>query len=156
MKLLYELKENREELIAETKKRIVADALEDIEQERMNQLEHQIDEINNRIHEMTNQVDSRTGDVYQATIRHLYYEQEILQQELDTYTEKMQESIHLEKQLEILLKFLDELDEPSDSPPEFKDDVFLQVVNQGILYSDYKVTFELKCGIERTIQGTKK
>ena len=156
MNLLYELKENKEKLIAESKKVRMDYALEAEEQERMTRLEQQIDDINNRVHEMTHRVDTRNGDAYQATIRHLYYEQEILQQELDHYTEKMQESLHLEKQLDILLNFLNDLEEPSDELPEFRADIFMQVVNKGTMYSDYKVHFELKCGIERTIQGSKR
>ena len=156
MKLLYELKEDKEALVAEVKKVMMNYGLEADEQKRMNQLEQQIDDINARVHEMTNRVDARNGDAYQATIRHLYYEQEILQQELDHYTEKMQESIHLERQLDILLNFLDDLEEPSDESPEVRVDIFTHVINKGTMYSDYKVHFELKCGIERTIQGSKR
>ncbi|MGF7184901.1 hypothetical protein GGQ84_000986 [Desulfitispora alkaliphila] len=53
-------------------------------------------------------------------MRHLIYEQEIIQQEYDDINDN-----------------------------NFRDDIFAKTVDRGILYHNYEITFEFKCGIKR-------
>jgi site-specific DNA recombinase len=97
---------------------------------------------------------SSVSGAYEATIRHLYYEQEMLQAELDELNEKQQGSHHLAKQLNKLLMYLDELEERTEDQP-FRADIFKQTVQRGIIYKNHDATIEFKCGISRKVRATR-
>ncbi|MEC1771958.1 recombinase family protein [Schinkia azotoformans] len=154
MDLLYEMKENREQVIKDATETIAEYDLSDLEKERLAVLDEKLETINERLVELTDNTDTSVGGVYEATIRHLYYEQEMLQAELDDLKEKQQESNHLAKKLTELLGYLDELDERTENQP-FRADIFQQTVQRGIIYYSYEVTFEFKCGISRKVIATR-
>lgn len=150
MKLLYDMKENKDAVISDAQAAITACSLTDIEQLRLEELESQIGIIANRISEMSERGSSSNDAIYDATIRHLIYEQEILQSEYDGLVHNKQESIYLENQLNELLKYLNELEEPINME-YFRDDIFKKTIERGILYNSHQINFEFKCGINRMI-----
>nr|WP_279237722.1 recombinase family protein [Heliorestis acidaminivorans] len=152
MKVLYDLKEEKDQVTSEVNEIIAEYDLSDMEKARLIIVEEQLDTINNRIHELTENRNSTIADVYEANIRHLYYEQEALQAELEDLYEKQEESKHLKKQLEELLKLLDEL----ENARTFRADIFQQTANSGILSKDREVVFEFKCGISRKVEAQSK
>lgn len=144
MALLHDLKEGKEELIQEAHKVIEEYDLSSAEKARKLNLEAQIEQINERVSELAEQSNSTVASVYEASINHLYYEQELLQSEYDELSNKQQESKHMERHLETLLTFLYEFDES-----EFNEDIFRQVIQRGTINHNQKVTLEFKCGIKR-------
>lgn len=76
------------------------------------------------------------------------------QAEWDELNEKQQESKYMENKLEELMEYLDDLDEPTEHPP-FRADIFRQLVHRGIIYRNYDVTLEFKCGITRKVLATR-
>lgn len=154
MDLIYELKDKRAQVIEEANEVIAEYDLNAKEKERLGILEEKLETINERLVELTDNSTSSVSGAYEATIRHLYYEQEMLQAELEELNEKQQESRHLAKQLSKLLMYLDELEERSEDQP-FRSDIFKQMVHRGIIYRDYDVTIEFKCGIARQVRATR-
>ncbi|MGF7186609.1 hypothetical protein GGQ84_002733 [Desulfitispora alkaliphila] len=145
MEVLYEMKETKETVISDAKKAIQACSLTEAEQTRLAELDKQLEAINNRISELSKRESATSDAIYDTTMRHLIYEQEIIQQEYDDINDNKQESIYLEKHLNELLEQLKGLEEDEN----FRDDIFAKTVERGILYHNYEVTFEFKCGIKR-------
>lgn len=154
MELIYELKNNRDQAIEEANEIIAEYDLSGKEKERLATLEEQLEKIDGRLVELTDNTNSTVSGVYEATIKHLYYEKEMYQAEWDELNEKQQESKYTAKQLEELMEYLDDLDEPTEHPP-FRADIFRQVVHRGIIYRNYDVTLEFKCGITRKVLATR-
>ena len=154
MDLIYELKDKRAQVIEEANEVIAEYDLNTKEKERLGILEEKLETINERLVELTDNSTSSVSGAYEATIRHLYYEQEMLQAELEELNEKQQESRHLAKQLSKLLMYLDELEERTENQP-FRADIFKQTVHRGIIYRNYDVTIEFKCGIARKVRATR-
>ncbi|XKH50480.1 hypothetical protein LG275_12890 [Chryseomicrobium palamuruense] len=154
MDLIYELKESREQIIEEANEVIAEYDLSAKEKERLGILEEKLESISERLVELTDNNNSSVSGAYEATIRHLYYEQEMLQAELEELNEKQQESRHLAKQLNKLLMYLDELEERTENQA-FRADIFKQTVHRGIIYWNYDVTIEFKCGIARKVRATR-
>ena len=152
MDLLRQLKEEKDELTRDAHKVIEQYDLSSKEKSRQLNLELQIDKINERVQELSDQGPSRVSSVYEASINHLYYEQELLQAEYDELNERQQESKHMERQLKRLLSFLENMDEEE---PVFQEEIFRQVIQRGIITRDYDVTLEFKCGITRKVKATR-
>lgn len=144
MKLLYDLKENKAGVIEEGKEAISNCSLSEAEEARINELSSQIEKINVRISEMVSRESSSNDAIYDATLRHLIYEQEILQMEYERLEENKQDSAYLQKHLNELLEYLDEINEPTD---DFRADIFTNAVERGLVYDQRRVEFEFKCGI---------
>ncbi len=159
MKMLYELKKNRDEAVAEAKVAIDSSGLTDIENIRLAEVESQYKAISNRLNEMAKSSMVANADIYEATMRQLTYEQDLLQDEWQNLMEKKQKSIEMERQLQVIIKLLEELEEePEDydkyyEENKYRDDIFSQCVEKGFMHDDGKVDFELKCGITRTAQA---
>ncbi|WP_429163343.1 recombinase family protein [Desulfitispora alkaliphila] len=147
MKLLFEFKEEKDLIISDAKKAISECSLEDEEETRLVELENQIDRVTDQISQMAARETATNDPVYDANLRHLIYEQEILQMEHDGLYKNKQESIFLKKHLDELLHYLDEIEEPTD---KFRDDIFSKTVERGTLHENYQVEFKFKCGITRT------
>lgn len=146
MKILYEMKENKEKLISDAKQEIRICSLNEEEREKLEELERQIEAVNDRISDLASRKPSKNDSIYEATLRNLIYEQEILKMEYDRLDESQQESIYIENQLKELLEYLEEIEKPDDL---FRDDIFIKTIEKGIVYNNHNVTFEFKCGIKR-------
>ena len=150
MNLLYEMKENRDKVIKDARKVIKSCSLTKAEEKRLKELEKQMDAVGNRISELSARESTTNDTIYEATLNHLIYEQEILQLEYDGLNDNRQESLFKEKKLEELLNYLDELKEP-----DFNDKIFIHTVEKGILHTKHQVSLEFTCGIKRTITAKK-
>lgn len=148
MKLLIGLKGKKEKIIDEAQLAIDEYSLTEAEEARLEELKLQLEKIMDRISEMATREPSRNDPIYDATMQHLMYEQEILQMEYEKLNENKQDSIYLQKHLDGLLKYIDELEEDDE---DFRDDIFTQTVEKGILYNNHRVEIYFKCGITRTI-----
>lgn len=99
MDLIYELKKSRKQVIEEANEVIAEYDLSVKEKERLGILEEKLETINERLVELTDNNNSSVSGAYEATIRHLYYEQEMLQAELDEL--KMVQGITLTRAKEL-------------------------------------------------------
>lgn len=146
MRTLIKLKQNKDKIIEDAEMVIDEFSPTREEQDRLDELTLQLERITNRVSEMALRQPSRNDSVYDSTMRHLIYEQEILQLEYERLDENRQESIYLEKHLEELLEYLDNLEAKEE---DFDDDIFFQTIEKVILYDDHRVEFNFKCGISR-------
>jgi len=155
MTLLIDLKKAKNELMQEAQKIIHEYGLSSEEKVRQSNIEAQIEQINDRVQELTEQSNTSIAGVYEASINHLYYEQELLQSEYDELNEREQVSKHMERHLGTLLSYLVDIDEEEEEP-EFQEDIFRQVIQRGIINKDQEVILEFKCGIRRTFLAARK
>lgn len=159
MKMLYELKRNKDKAIEESKAAIVAKGLSKIENDRLVDIERQFTAIGNRLNEMSKSAMRENSDIYEATVNQLTYEQGLLQTEWERLMEKKQETTAMESQLRVLIEILDTLEEEPENygtdeeNNNFRDDIFLQIIERGFMHNDGMVDFELKCGITRTAKA---
>ena len=149
MRLLIKLKYKKDRIIEEAQHAIDEYSLTETEEARLEELKLQIGKITERISEMAAREPSRNDPIYDATMQHLMYEQEILQMEFERLNENNQDSIYLKNHLDELLKYVDEIDE--DDEENFRDDIFTQTVEKGILYDNHRVEIYFKCGVTSTI-----
>ncbi|MEK3992260.1 recombinase family protein [Robertmurraya sp. FSL R5-0851] len=147
MKIMRAMKENISEVKQEAKQAIEKASLSPPEQQRLEELNTQIEIITNRISDLAAKESATSDAIYDATLRHLIYEQEILQQERDSLEENMQEQLYLEKQFQYLLDSLEEAEELE----HFDVNLFKNTVERGIIYKERMVEFQFKCGVKRTI-----
>nr|WP_139377731.1 recombinase family protein [Solibacillus isronensis] len=147
MKIMREMKENLDEVIEEAKQAIAKSSLSPPEQQRLEELNTQIEAITDRISELAARESATSDAIYDATLRHLIYEQEILQQERDSLEENMQEQLYLEKQFQSLLVLLEETEKLED----FDVTLFKKTIERGIIYKERIVEFQFKCGVKRTL-----
>lgn len=148
--LLYEMKKNRASVIADSKKAIKECSLTKKEEERLKELESQIEAITNKISELAEKESSKNDAIYDATLRHLIYEQEIFQMEYEGLNESKQESLYLKKQNEELLDYVGGLGD-EEKNAVFQPAIFIKTIEHGILNNDKSITFEFKSGISRTV-----
>src|SRR5690606_4409436 len=141
------MKENPDEVIEEANQAIEKASLSPPEQQRLEELNKQIETITDRISDLAAKESTTNDAIYDATLRHLIYEQEILQQERDSLEDNMQEQLYLERQLQALIDLLKETEELND----FDVTLFKNTVEQGIIYKERMVEFQFKCGVKRTI-----
>lgn len=146
MRVLYEMKRKREKVIDEVNREIRICSLNEEEEQRLEELRNQIEAVSDRISDLASRKPSRNDSIYEATMRNLIYEQEILKIEFDRLEESKQEGIYLEKQINELLKYLEEIDEDDF----FREDIFAKTVEKGFVHENRDVTFVFKCGIKRT------
>ncbi|MGO1368502.1 recombinase family protein [Senegalia sp. (in: firmicutes)] len=146
MRTIIELKKNKDKTIEDAKEVIDEFSPTKQEQDRLEELNLQLARITNRISEMAAREPSRNDAIYESTMKHLIYEQEILQLEYERLDENRQDSIYLQKHLDELLKYLDNLEA---SEEKFEEDIFFKVIEKVILYDNHRVEFNLKCGISR-------
>jgi len=110
---------------------------------------------------MAGRAPSRNDPIYEATMQHLMYEQEILKIEFERLNENNQDTIYIKNHLDELLKYIDEVEDE-----DFREDIFrktvvkkgCEVVNfyyviykKGILFNNHRVEVHFKCGITCTI-----
>ena len=106
MKVLYELKQDKENLIADVNDAVDESSLTEVEEARLQELENQIDRVSDQISQLSEREMATQDPLYEANLRHLIYEQEILQMEHDGLYKNKQESIYLQKNLEMLIGYL--------------------------------------------------
>lgn len=147
MKIMRGMKENLDEVIEEAKQAIQKASLSPPEQQRLEELNTQIEAITDRISDLAARESATSDAIYDATLRHLIYEQEILQQERDSLEENMQEQLYLEKQFQSLLVLLEETEKLED----FDVTLFKKIIERGIIYKERIVEFQFKCGVKRTL-----
>lgn len=147
MKIISEMKDHPDAVIEEAKQAIEKVSLSSPEQQRLEELNKQIEAIADRISNLAAKESTTNDAIYDATLRHLIYEQEILQQERDSLDESKQEQLYLEKQLQTLLKEL----EQTDDLENFNVPFFKSTIERGIIYKERMVEFQFKCGVKRTI-----
>jgi len=150
MEVILELKENREQAVQEANMAILECSLSDVEESRLSELERQIEIVEERLSYMASRESTMDRQVYDATLRHLIYEHEILQMERDSLDKNREESIYLKQHLDEFLECIDGIEEPTD---DFRDDIFLKTVERGTLYANYLIEFRFKCGIKRTAEA---
>ena len=147
MTIIQACKEDKEALIEETRARIADVTLSDEEQTRLDELKTQIDAITDRISSLAAKESSGSEAIYDASLRHLIYEQEILQQECDHLQESQQEQLFYEDHLTTFLTDLEALDDVTTFDGRF----FKRHVERGIIYNGHDVEFQFKCGLKRTL-----
>lgn len=147
VKVISEMKENMEEVIDEAKRAIAKASLLPSEKLRLEELNTQIEAIADRITDLAAKESATSDAIYDATLRHLIYEQEILQQERDSLEENMQEQLYLEKQLQLLIEKLEQTEDMAN----FDVTLFKDTIERGIIYKERMVEFQFKCGVKRTI-----
>ncbi|MFC0475690.1 recombinase family protein [Robertmurraya beringensis] len=147
MKIMRGMKENLDEVIEEAKQAIQKASLSPPEQQRLEELNTQIEAITDRISDLAARESATSDAIYDATLRHLIYEQEILQQERDSLEDNMQEQLYLEKQFQSLLVLLEETEKLED----FDVTLFKKTIERGIIYKERIVEFQFKCRVKRTL-----
>ena len=148
MKLLYELKQDKENLIADVNDAVDESSLTEVEEARLQELENQIDRVSDQISQLSEREMATQDPLYEANLRHLIYEQEILQMEHDGLYKNKQESIYLQKNLEMLIGYL-YLAPKEDT--KFNSEAFVKTIERVIVYRDHEVEFIFKCGAKRTV-----
>ena len=147
MNVLQEMKMNKDNLLEDAKQAIQKASLSPPEQQRLEELNTQIEAVSDRISQLAAKESATSDAIYDATLRHLIYEQEILQQERDSLEENRQEQLYLEKQLTTLLETL----ETTETFEAFDAALFKTLIKRGIIYKERMVEFQFKCGVKRTI-----
>ena len=147
MNVLQEMKMNKDNLLEDAKQAIQKASLSPPEQQRLEELNTQIEAVSDRISQLAAKESATSDAIYDATLRHLIYEQEILQQERDSLEENRQEQLYLEKQLTTLLETL----ETTETFEAFDAALFKTLIERGIIYKERMVEFQFKCGVKRTI-----
>ncbi len=147
MKVMRELKENLGTTIKEANHAIERALLSPQEKRRLEELNTQIEAVSDRISSLAAKESTTRDTIYDATLRHLIYEQEILQQERDSLQDNMQEQLYLERHLQSLLEIL----EKSEGLEDFDATLFKSTVERGIIYKERFAEFHFKCGVKRTI-----
>ncbi|ADH98337.1 recombinase family protein [Salisediminibacterium selenitireducens] len=150
--ILQDLKQNKAQVYEEVQEAIADVALSKDEQKRLDELNEQLGIVADRISELAGKSSGNQNSIYDATLRHLIYEQEILEQERDSYNESLQEKEYLESHLNRLYELLEEM-KPEDP---FDGDIFREVIDKGVIYPKRVVDFHFKCGIKRWVVVTKK
>lgn len=148
VELLYEMKQDKVAIVTEAEQIIGEHALTEVEEARLNELDQQIENVANQISDMAIRESTTNDPVYDATMRHLVYEQEILQMERDELNNNQQDSIYLRNRLKEFLKCLDAVMAPNI---EFAPDIFHSTVERGTVYRNHQVELTFKCGIKRRI-----
>ena len=147
MNVLQDMKMNKDNLLEDAKQAIQKASLSPPEQQRLEELNTQIEAVTDRISDLAAKESATRDAIYDATLRHLIYEQEILQQERDSLEENMQEQHYLEKQFQSLLVLLEETEKLED----FDVKLFKNTIERGIIYKERIVEFQFKCGVKRTL-----
>jgi proline dehydrogenase len=150
MKLLFDIKKDQGKLVDEVELAIEDASLTEEEVRRLNELGTQIDRITDKITELAARSTSSNETIYEATMRHLIYEQEILQMEYDGLNENKKESEYLEENLEILIETLEKIEGPE---ADFDPDILTKVIEKGIVYDKWRVEFQLKCGVSYEVNA---
>lgn len=148
MKALYELKQDKENLIADVNEAVDECSLTEVEEARLQELENQIEQVSDQISQLSEREMATHDPLYEANLRHLIYEQEILQMEHDGLYNNKQESIYLQKNLEMLIGYLYLV--PKEDT-KFNSEAFVKTIERVIVYRDHEVEFIFKCGAKRTV-----
>ena len=149
MKLLHKMNNDKDRIIQEVENMCTLYELSNVEKEKLKELEVKLDNVSERITLLASRESMINDPIYDATLRHMIYEQEILQLEHENLSKMDSESKFLRKQLSELLECLDTL-KPEDG---FRADILGKAVEKGVLHEDYRVEFYFKCGIKRDIFG---
>lgn len=115
-------------------------SLTEEEERRLEELGTQIDRITDKITEMAGRSSGANEAIYEATMRHLIYEQEILQMEYDGFNENKKDSEYLKENIESLLEDLERIERPEEP---FDPDIFKRVVQNGVVLENKSITFNL-------------
>jgi DNA invertase Pin-like site-specific DNA recombinase len=152
MKILHEMNEDRDEVIREARLASEDYALTESEKEKLIELETKLEHITNRISDLAARESATSDPVYDATMRHMIYEQEIIQLEYENLSKMETESIFIKKQLEEFIESLGDLGDDDG----FREDIFVKTVEKGIVHDNHQVDFHFKCGIKRSISADRK
>ena len=151
MKLLYEMKLSKDQVIADTKEIIAAHGLSDEEKIKAEELGWQIEAVTSRMKELAIRRPASGNDsIYEATVRNLTYERELLQVEYDKLNESKQDGLAIETHLEELLECLDEVQSEAD---EFKGELFRKLIIEGLVFKKNKVRFKFKCDLQKEVDA---
>ena len=151
VRLLYEMKGEIPKIIEDANKAIEIVSLTEEEVSRLKELEEKIEVVADQISELASRSSGRSNPVYEANLRHLVYEQEILMMEHESLSKNKDESLYLQRHLDELIEILDDLE--SD---DFNAEIFKKIVERGTLYEDYRVEFMFKCGIMRNTSAARR
>jgi DNA invertase Pin-like site-specific DNA recombinase len=149
MKLLLKMNNDRANIIQEVENVCSIYDLSTAEKEKLRELEVRLENIADRISILATRESMTSDPVYDATMRHMIYEQEIVQMEYESLSKMDSESKYLNIQLQELFECLDSL-KPEDG---FRADILGKTVEKGILHEDYRVEFCFKCGVKRDVFG---
>jgi DNA invertase Pin-like site-specific DNA recombinase len=153
MMLLFDIKMDQDKLIEDVGLAIEEASLTEEEDRRLNELGTQIDRITDKITAMATRSTGSNETIYEATMRHLIYEQEILQMEYDGLSENKKESEYLEENLKILIEVLEKIKGPEE---DFDPDILIKVIEKGIVYNKWRVEFQLKCGVSYEVDARRR
>jgi DNA invertase Pin-like site-specific DNA recombinase len=153
MRLLYDIKCDQKLLRNKVKLAIEEASLTEEEEAKLKELNTQIRRIADKITDLANRPPGANEAIYDATMNHLVYEQEILRTEYDELSASKKDSDYLKKSYEILLDNLEKIEEPTDL---FDSDIFKQTVERGIVYKEWQVEFQFKCGVSYKVSAMRK
>ncbi|WP_461206058.1 recombinase family protein [Clostridium sp. DL1XJH146] len=152
MNALFQLKKYPEKVKEESKMFIASYQISEEEKRKLEELEKKIDVISARVTELVSMESVSNDPVYDVTLRSLIYEQEILEMEYERIKKNKQESLYYENKLKEILKYLETLDETED---KFRPDIYLKVIESGIVYENHEILFKFNCGIKRKVYAHK-
>jgi site-specific DNA recombinase len=150
VKSLLEMKEKKKLIVKEVENVVKSRSLTKTEENRLKELEEQLENISIRISDLASREPSSNDSIYDATMRNLIYEQEIIQMEHEKLDKINQENLYLKSKLKDLIKYLDE---PIEA---FRDDIFLDTVEKIILNNNQNLCFVFKCGYKEYANATKR
>lgn len=152
VKILYDIKMNKEPVILEVQKKIKKSVLIDKEKVRINELQSILENINLRIHEIAEMPSDDNNTIYDLSLDQITDEREKLQQEYESLKLKEYEHEMIKSNLDVLLNSLEEIDETVENN-SFNKYIFNKIVEKGIIYNNHQITFKFKCGIERMMSA---
>lgn len=153
MKLIFDLKSNQQELMNQVDVAIQDSSLTEDEERRLEELGAQIERIADKITEMATRSSGANESIYEATMRHLIYEQEILQMEYDGLSDNKKESDYLKENIKILLEDIYKVETRTDP---FDPEIFKRVIEKGIIYKKWQVVFQFRCGAAYEVSARRK
>jgi site-specific DNA recombinase len=148
MKTLNEMKDKKEQILKDVESVIKSRSLTKEEENRLEELEEKLESISIRISDLASREPSSNDAIYDATMRNLIYEQEILQMEHENLEKVRQENMYLRDNLDELFKYLEQIE-----GDRFREDIFLRTVEKAIVYDNYEISFVFKCGIKQYAQA---
>jgi len=147
MRLLHEMNRERDKLIKEAQIIIAEVSLSEVEFNKLDATDQKLNQIADQISELAVRESITNDPIYDASLRNLIYEQEIILAEHEYLNNRKNESEFLRMQLEDLLGLLDSLTDEDG----FRDDIFMRSAEQGMFNPDYQVEFKFKCGVKRSV-----
>jgi len=149
LNVLVDLKANKESIITEVNEKLEHTSFTDSEQKRLNELTKILENIESRIHEIADLTAIGNDAAYEESLEQLTSEREQLYKEYEALKAKKYGIETKDKQLDILLDTLDQLNPETDDVK----DIFSTVVEKGVIFNNRQIEIHFKCGIVRKMSA---